>query len=272
LRIVRPNADDLSRRLKNGFGPVGTSVISGALVIAMKLADSLLLLEEFSDCSSSQEVGVAFTEMTARYGYTMTSCCGSRETPAGWAWDFFFNTWPNEWLHEYQRNDYVRHDLLPAMARLTSTPFTWRELLRDREQTPEQVEFHDRVRGLGVVDGYAVPIHSPGGEVGLCVSVATHPIEDKEERLALHLASFYAHSRCRALAGLAEPSSKKTPLSPREVECLKWVLEGKSDRKIAAILGISHTTVHFHVEGVKKKLGARTRSQAAAIVLNPGYL
>jgi hypothetical protein len=133
----------------------------------MKLVDALLLIEEFKGCTSSHEVGAAFACSIAPHGYTMVSCGGSRDTPAGRAWDFFFNTWPPEVLLEYQKNDYVRHDMLPAVARLSAMPFTWVELLRDRKQTPKQIEFHNRVRDLGVVDGYAVPIHLPGGDVGL---------------------------------------------------------------------------------------------------------
>jgi DNA-binding CsgD family transcriptional regulator len=238
----------------------------------MRVADSVRFIEGLKECVSSQEVGAAFASMIAPYGFTMVSCGGSRETPSGRAWDFFFNTWPPEFLLEYQNNDYVRHDLLPAMARLSATPFTWVELVRDREQTPKQIAFHARVRELGVVDGYAVPIHLPGGDVGLCVSVATHIIEDTEQRLALHLASLYAYHRCRALGGVTEASSVKAPLSPRELECLKLVLDGKSDTDIGRILGISHTTAHFHVERVKKKLGVRTRTQAAAMVMTLGYL
>jgi DNA-binding CsgD family transcriptional regulator len=238
----------------------------------MRLADSLRLVEAFKECSSSQQVGVVFATTIVPFGFTMVSCGGSRETPSGRAWDFFFNTWPPEILLEYQTNDYVRQDMLPAVARLSATPFTWAELLRDRKQTQKQIAFHSWIRELGVVDGYAVPIHLPGGDVGLCVSVATHIIDDTEERLALHLASLYAHERCRALGGLTEASSVKAPLSPRELECLKWVLDGKSDTDIGKILGISHTTVHFHIEKVKKKLGVRTRTQAAAMVMTLGYL
>jgi DNA-binding CsgD family transcriptional regulator len=238
----------------------------------MRLADSLRLVEALKECSSSQQVGAVFASTIAPYGFTMVSCGGSRETPSGRVWDFFFNTWPPEILLEYQNNDYVRQDMLPAVARLSATPFTWAELLRDRKQTQQQIAFHSWVRQLGVIDGYAVPIHFPGGDVGLCVSVATHIIDDAEERLALHLASLYAHERCRALGGLTEASSVKAPLSPRELECLKWVLDGKSDTDIGKILGISHTTVHFHIEKVKKKLGVRTRTQAAAMVMTLGYL
>jgi LuxR family transcriptional regulator, activator of conjugal transfer of Ti plasmids len=61
-------------------------------------------------------------------------------------------------------------------------------------------------------------------------------------------------------------------LTPREIECLRWALRGKSDTDIAKILGISHTTVHFHIERVKKKLGVKTRTQATAMIVTLGYL
>ena len=238
----------------------------------MKLDDSLLFIESLPKYQTSQEVGAAFTSIIAPHGFLMASCGGSRETPSGRVWDFFFNTWPAELLLGYQKNDYVRHDPMPSMARLTAEPFTWLELLASRKRTQNQIEFNEWVRSFGVVDGYAVPIHSPGGDVGLCVSVASHPIEDSQERLALHMASLYAYHRCRALGGLTEASSVKSPLTPREIECLKWVLDGKSDTDIGEILGISHTTAHFHIERVKKKLGVRTRTQAAAMVATLGYI
>jgi hypothetical protein len=71
----------------------------------MRLADSLRLIEELKKFVSSQEVGAAFASMFAPYGFTMVSCGGSHETPSGQVWDFFFNTWPPEWLLEYQKND-----------------------------------------------------------------------------------------------------------------------------------------------------------------------
>jgi DNA-binding CsgD family transcriptional regulator len=238
----------------------------------MKLADSLHFIEALKTFTSSEEVGAAFAGMIAPHGFTMVSCGESRDTPSGRIWKFFFNTWPADWLLEYQRNDYVRQDMLPTAARLSATPFTWVELLRDRQQTQKQIDFHRRVRELGVVDGYAVPIHLPGGDIGLCVSVATHVIEDTEERLALHMASLYAHDRCQALGRPDLATLLKAQLSPRELECLKWVLDGKSDTDIGKILGISHTTAHFHIERVKKKLGVRTRTQAAAMIVTLGYL
>ncbi len=56
-------------------------------------------------------------------------------------------------------------------------------------------------------------------------------------------------------------------LTARERDALAWVAEGKSDWEIAVILGLSETTVRFHVDNARKKLGAVNRAQAVARML-----
>ncbi len=60
-----------------------------------------------------------------------------------------------------------------------------------------------------------------------------------------------------SLRDVAEPA-----LSPRQIECLTWVQEGKSSRDIGVILGISHRIVERHVFRACQKLGVKTRLQA----------
>jgi DNA-binding NarL/FixJ family response regulator len=55
-------------------------------------------------------------------------------------------------------------------------------------------------------------------------------------------------------------------LSRREQEVLAELRRGRSNKEIAAHLGVSITTVHKHVQQVLKKLHVRTRSQAVAMV------
>jgi DNA-binding CsgD family transcriptional regulator len=238
----------------------------------MKFERLTALVSELRDAETVSHVGAAFADFVAPYGYFAVSCGGSRETPTGRVNDFFFNTWPDAWLSIYRERDYVRHDPAPIMARLTSRPFTMPEMRRGRTLTPQQRDFLDWVGEIGVVDGFSVPIHEPGGDVGLVVSIADHLIVELDERLALELASLHAYRRCRELGGFAPTSSVPSPLSARELQCLRWVLKGKSDREIGAILEISHTTVHYHVERVKQKLGVGTRAQAAGLLVALGYL
>jgi DNA-binding CsgD family transcriptional regulator len=238
----------------------------------MKLDDSLPLIEKLRQCKSSQEVGVAFADFAAPYGFVATACGESGDTPEGRRWEFFFNTWPAEWLLQYQKSDFVRHDLLPMVARFSGQTFTWLEALRGRTPTAKQREHQEWAKGIGIVDAIAVPIHYPGGDLGLCVSIANHPIDDAFERAALQMVSLFTYQRCRELGGQGKTSFAPRLLTPREADCMRWVLQGKSDRDIGEILEISHTTVKFHIERVKKKLDVKTRTQAVATLVSLGHL
>jgi DNA-binding CsgD family transcriptional regulator len=59
-------------------------------------------------------------------------------------------------------------------------------------------------------------------------------------------------------------------LTPRELEILKWIGRGRTTREIATVLVLSPHTVRKHVERILEKLGARTRSEAVARVVQAG--
>jgi DNA-binding CsgD family transcriptional regulator len=64
--------------------------------------------------------------------------------------------------------------------------------------------------------------------------------------------------------------SASTPfgLTPREVEVLRLLAAGRSDREIAGDLFLSHRTVHHHVANVFAKLGVHTRAAATRVALS----
>jgi DNA-binding CsgD family transcriptional regulator len=51
-------------------------------------------------------------------------------------------------------------------------------------------------------------------------------------------------------------------LTAREIEVMHWVTEGKRDREIAIILGVSPRTVEKHVGHILEKLQVETRTAA----------
>ncbi|WP_434055301.1 MAG: helix-turn-helix domain-containing protein [Roseibium sp.] len=61
-------------------------------------------------------------------------------------------------------------------------------------------------------------------------------------------------------------------LTLREVQCLKQLAVGERPQRIAAILGIAPITVEFHIRNARRKLGAKTREHAIAIVVSRGLL
>lgn len=61
-------------------------------------------------------------------------------------------------------------------------------------------------------------------------------------------------------------------LSPRELDVLRLMVEGKSDREIAAALYISHHTVMRHVSNILGKLGVESRTAAATFAVRHNVL
>jgi DNA-binding NarL/FixJ family response regulator len=61
-----------------------------------------------------------------------------------------------------------------------------------------------------------------------------------------------------------------TMLSPRELQVLKGLCEGKANKEIARDLGIQEPTVKLHVKTLYRKIGAHNRTQAAMIAKEAG--
>ena len=62
-------------------------------------------------------------------------------------------------------------------------------------------------------------------------------------------------------------SAPEPLLTPREIEVLECIGEGLTNKLIARRLDISLHTVKFHIESLLRKLGATTRAQALALLL-----
>jgi len=61
-------------------------------------------------------------------------------------------------------------------------------------------------------------------------------------------------------------------LSSRELDCMFYILRGKSAKEIGKILEISHRTVDSYIENIKNKLGQYNRSALVDYGLSEGYL
>lgn len=239
----------------------------------MDLSRAEMFIDRLPQFKTPQAVGEAFSDMIRPFGFFGASASELRQTPQGRARDFFFITWPSGWLELYDRRGFARQDPIPLLAWLNWRPFDLREAFEDREKTEQRRAFEAWVRQIGVNDIFAVPLHFPGNDVGLCVSVASRKFDCPAERHALQFASIHVLARCRELVRVGAGSVLvKCPLSAREIECMRWVIEGKSDTDIGEILGISPTTVHYHIENAKKKLGVRTRLQATQLAVSRGYI
>ncbi len=63
-----------------------------------------------------------------------------------------------------------------------------------------------------------------------------------------------------------------SPLTPREVDVLRLIADGKGNTEIAASLNIGLGTVKGHIRDILEKLSAADRTQAAVLALRKGFI
>jgi DNA-binding NarL/FixJ family response regulator len=92
------------------------------------------------------------------------------------------------------------------------------------------------------------------------------PLVDELDALArrARLGDRVAPAASAAVAGDADPL-RDLGLTPREVEVLALLAEGRTNGEIGAALYISTRTAGVHVSNILAKLGVRSRTQAAAV-------
>jgi DNA-binding CsgD family transcriptional regulator len=229
------------------------------------------LLGEFghsvASCKTLDGVRETFRKEIARHGYVSSACRAFVPAKDGTKIDtLLFRNSTKDWaaISDGKRLQHKSFSIVEARRRMT--PFTWRDITEARMLSTGEQETWDAMLDSGWENGFVLPVHGPGGYFA-AVSMGS-PERDldlgHDNRLRLQLIATLAHERSRALARLGSSEGPLATMSARELECLRWVADGKTDGDIANILSISATTVKFHVDRARAKLGARTRAQAVA--------
>lgn len=131
----------------------------------------------------------------------------------------------------------------------------WQEVFRPLE-TNHQLAF-----ALGT---------SPGRVIAMGLNRWRRDFSDRDLAVACvlsdHLPAAFDHARLRGQLTRSRPALCAV-LTVREREVLALVAEGRTNREIAHELFVSVRTVDKHVENVRAKLGARSRTHAASLFL-----
>lgn len=182
-----------------------------------------------------------------------------------------FGSYNLNWKKQYATEPSCRHDPARAQAILRAGSVQWRRVF-GQVRDPDQRAFVTAIRAEGFKDGVTTPIHGPQGCVAIMMFGADHAIHlDGEDEEALSHIAMALHQRVRrltaaALVGAPGPAH----LTAREVECLQWVLEGKTNWEIGVLTGVTARTVQFHLSNGARKLGVFNRVQAAVKALVRG--
>jgi len=176
------------------------------------------------------------------------------------------SNYPKEWRDKYDKERFILVD--PIMIHCTNRliPIRWKSL---EKLSTDQSNFMEEARGYGLVSGLSFPIHSREGDVGILSFASDKPStfdqSNTKATAALmaygHLLAGFVHDAMRQIVN--KPANiMRSSLTPRELECLKWIAAGKSSWEISSILSISEHGVLYHVRNIMFKFDTPTRHLA----------
>jgi DNA-binding CsgD family transcriptional regulator len=168
------------------------------------------------------------------------------------------------WERRYMEQSYFRGDPICRELVTTSEPLFWSDVIGRGPLEPAETLMFQEAAEHGLTDGFVTPIKGLDGSLwGVLLAGSEADAADPDTRAAAHLLSLYYSSLAQRIRRaeqqrLAEPLQ----LSRRQVECLKWVRQGRSSNDIGDLLGLSGRTVDHYLADACRRLGVRTRHQA----------
>jgi DNA-binding CsgD family transcriptional regulator len=231
--------------------------------------DPFDLIDQFGRCRTTQDVGKVLAAGIASLGF-QTYAIGALPTASDPnPGRFVVHNWPESWTETYFSLGFGLHDPVPKAVMVNAMPFTIGALRDGRAGvviTPEAAEVLRAAEAIGRGAGLVVPITGPHGYHAIAVICGSGPDPQGRVRAILHLWAIYAHDRLLSLHGHVEAS--RTGLTAREIAVMREMRNGASDQEIATALGISVRTVRFHVNNLRRRLGANSRAEALILAEN----
>ncbi len=182
----------------------------------------------------------------------------------------FAHAFQPEWL-ERGRTDpsFVRSDPFAKRGlRSSNTIFVDASRPETVADNPSEEAFVNGLYDLGLRFGLCVPLHNHHERSlsALCVGVGFNVFDggsDTQRALGrFRLLATYFNEGIQLRERLDEFG--RSPLAPRERECLAWAAIGRTTAEIGDTLKLADSTVNQYIKSASKKLGASNRTQACS--------
>ncbi|MFN3929492.1 MAG: response regulator transcription factor [Thermoflexus sp.] len=132
----------------------------------------------------------------------------------------------------------------------------------------ESPEFAELVQELSFPVYGVLPLHASEG----ALRAAVRALREGLIVWASDLHPLVAQPMLPAFREELSEEEEVEPLTPREIEVLRLLAEGLSNKEIAVRLGISEHTVKFHISSIYGKLGVVNRAEAVRVGLRKGLI
>ncbi len=181
---------------------------------------------------------------------------------------------PQEFTDTYTDPQLQRKDPVMQHCKRQSVPIIWS---RDTYEAQGAGELWEHQAHFGFCNGIAMALHLPEGrhfQLGVDREAPLPNDPEELQRMVADLQLFAVHAQdaaMRLLLPLAQ-QPERPALTPRELEALRWTMEGKTAWEVGAVLGISERTAVLHVNNAMHKLGCVNKHQAVLKALRLGLI
>jgi DNA-binding CsgD family transcriptional regulator len=167
-----------------------------------------------------------------------------------------------------------RNDPVMQHCKRGSVPIIWDQATYVAQGASDQWE---ELAGFGYHTGIALALHFPEGRHFMMGVDRDRSLPRKPANLSrivadLQLFAVHAQDAAMRLFLPTELQAERPALTPRELEALRWTMEGKTAWEVGVILGISERTAVLHLQNAMHKLGSVNKHQAVLKALRLGLI
>ena len=186
------------------------------------------------------------------------------------------NNTPAEYMEWYSDLDFgAQHDPVMQHCKKSAVPIIWDQETYVSRGLGNLWEFQSQ-HGYGT--GIAMAMHLPGGRHFFIGVDRDKPLPKNMRnvtRIVADLQLFAVHAQDAAFRIFTPnpPKQLDAPtLTPRELEALRWTMEGKTAWEVGTIMSISERTAVLHLQNSMHKLACVNKHQAVLKAIRLGLL
>jgi DNA-binding CsgD family transcriptional regulator len=230
--------------------------------------------QQVLEATNRVEFTDAIVRFTQQLGFATVSAMTVVDHSIGESQFITVDNTPRGYIEYFKDFEGGRKDPVMQHCRKQSVPIVWDQSTYVGGGLGDLWEEQAR---FGYRYGVALALHLPEGRhffLGVDRDVPLPRDRGELTRIVADLQLFAVHAQDSALRILLPETLRpeRPALTPRELESLRWTMDGKTAWEVGAIMGISERTAVHHVNNAMHKLGCTTKHQAVLKALRLGLI